>query len=110
MNGRSMTESLNAERNRIALTGDLEPSPTNPVDRLPEADADAISPLHNLCACVVWLEANGRKERELGWRLAQRLAALEAEVDAFLDEVGYVAGPPKAIEWDDETDYRMGRW
>jgi len=109
MNGRSMTESYNAERNRIALAGDLEPAPRNPVDRLPEADADAVSPLHSLCACVVWLEANGRKERELGWLYAQRLAALEAKVDEFLGEVGYVAPKPAAPEWDDETERHTDR-
>lgn len=107
---RDATEAYNAERDRIAMTGDLEPSPTCPVDRLPEADADAFSPLWALVECVKWLEERGRKERTTARMLAQRLAALENEVDAFMDDVGYIVGERPTHDWDDETDWKEGRW
>ena len=108
---RNATDAYNAERNRLDMSGERDlVCPTNPVVRLPEADADAVSPLYALCECQKWLVTNGRKERERAFLLAQRLAALEAEVDDFLDEVGYIVPGPRAIDWDDETDWKEGRW
>ena len=69
-----------------------------------------MSPLFALCECQKWLAANGRKERERAFLLAQRLAALEAEVDDFMDDVGYVAGPAPTYDFDDETDWKEGAW
>jgi hypothetical protein len=103
-------EAYQAQLDRIAMSGDVEPDPGPNVIRLPEADADAVSPLYALCECQKWLVANGRKERERAFMLAQRLAALEAEVDDFLDEVDYIVPGPRAIDWDDETDWKEGRW
>jgi hypothetical protein len=103
-------ERYQADLDRIAMSGDLEPDPGPNVVRLPEADADAVSPLYARCECQRWLAENGRKERERAFLLAQRLAAIEAEVDDFMDDVGFVPETPKVTEWDDETDYRLGRW
>jgi len=102
---RNATAAYNAERNRADLTGarDLAPA-SNPVDRLPEADADAVSALYVLVECVKWMEANGKAERTTGRMLAQRLAAIEDEVDAFVGEVDYVAHKPPDVNWDEDED------
>ena len=111
MHGPTATERYNAERNRLDMSGERDlVGPTNPIVRLPEADADAVSPLFNLCACQRWLTENGRKERERAFLLAQRLAAIEAEVDDFMEDVGYVAGPAPTYDYDDETDWKEERW
>lgn len=107
---RSPTAAYNAERNRRELSGDLYPGPQNQVERLPDADADAVSPLWALVECVRWLQANGRKERERGWLLAQQLVALESEVDAFMEDVGYVAPKPPDIDaWDEDDEPHTDR-
>jgi hypothetical protein len=115
VNGRTATQAYQAERDRIAMTGDLEPT-YNPVIGLPDPDEPDASILYRLMALRVreMYVSPMHRERAIGEAKAQKLAAIEADCWEWLEDVGHPKDPdvPKVdrYKWDDETDWKEGRW
>lgn len=112
--GRTASEAYNAQQNYRDMTG--EPwAATNPTVSLPDPDAPDASMLYRLMALRVreMYVSPMHAERARGEALAQRLAAVEGEGWEWLEDVGHPVDPEDPDvdpEWDDETDYRLGRW
>jgi len=86
------------------------PETRNIIVRLPDPDDYAPDSLEWQIATRLRELDAGDARREEGRQLLARLTALQEVGEEWLMDVGYPTTTAPDDDWDDETDWREGRW